>query len=204
MRNISLELTPLGARKLLGVPAAALAGQFVDLDAILGPAADAITERLWSTTDWQVCWSVLDQALGSLASRAADRNRGDRWARQAWHRIVGSGGTVRIGALAAESGYGHRQLRDKFVREYGITPKQAARILRFERSSELVKRFGRVGRGGTAPTTSMAEIAARCGYFDQAHMIRDWHELAGCAPTAWLRSESLPFVQGGDDGENSN
>ncbi|WP_152362514.1 helix-turn-helix domain-containing protein [Microlunatus speluncae] len=198
MRNISLELTPLGARKLLGVPAAELAGQTIDLDAVLGDVAAAITERLAMATTWGACCAVLDQALGALATRASDWRLVDYCAQRNWHRILASGGKVQIGDLAAESGYSHRNLREKFVREYGISPKQAARIVRFERSSELVKSLGRTNRHTTSPRPSLSEIAARSGYYDQAHMTRDWHDLAGCAPSAWLRSEDLPFVQDTD------
>ncbi|NYE74256.1 helix-turn-helix domain-containing protein [Microlunatus parietis] len=200
MRNVSLELTPRGARKLLGVPAAELAGQFVDLDALLGKGAAELTERLASATDWAACWSVLDDSLSSLASRASDRIREDADAQHTWHRILASGGTVRIGDLATESGYSHRQLRDKFLREYGLSPKQAARIVRFERSAELVKTLGRTKHHPMAPTPSLSEIAAWCGYYDQAHMTRDWNDLAGCPPSEWLRSENLPFVQDSDGG----
>ena len=40
----------------------------------------------------------------------------------------------------------------------------------------------------------LAEVAARCGYSDQAHLSREWLALSGCSPTTWLREE-FPFVQ---------
>ncbi|MFC7622478.1 helix-turn-helix domain-containing protein [Microlunatus sp. GCM10028923] len=195
MRNVSLELTPLGARRLLGVPAAELAGHIVDLDAVLGTAAGTITERLALAINWEACWVVLDQTLGKLAARDPDHGAADRPAERTWHRILTAGGAVQIGALATESGYSHRQLRDQFVREYGISPKQAARIIRFERSSELIKNLGRARHHRPGPGMTLSQIAARCGYYDQAHLTRDWNQLAGCAPSTWLRSEDLPFVQ---------
>ncbi|MFD4367854.1 helix-turn-helix domain-containing protein [Rhodococcus sp. NPDC058521] len=41
----------------------------------------------------------------------------------------------------------------------------------------------------------MSEIAGMCGYYDQAHMARDWRELAGMPPSEWRRSENFTFVQ---------
>jgi AraC-like DNA-binding protein len=43
----------------------------------------------------------------------------------------------------------------------------------------------------------LAEVAVRCGYYDQAHFTREWRDLAGCSPTAWL-AEELPSVQDTD------
>ena len=62
--------------------------------------------------------------------------------------------------------------------------------LRFERSKHLFTRPDH-------PT--LATIAAECGYADQAHMARDWRELAGCSPTEWLATEVLPFLQDAAD-----
>jgi AraC-like DNA-binding protein len=59
------------------------------------------------------------------------------------------------------------------------------RVLRFDRARRLL---GRVDRPG------LADVAATCGYYDQAHLTREWNELAGCTPTTWM-SEELPSVQ---------
>jgi AraC-like DNA-binding protein len=69
--------------------------------------------------------------------------------------------------------------------ELGVTPKTAARILRFDRA----RRCLRSGR-----TTSLAETAVTCGYYDQAHMTNDWRQLGGCTPGEWM-AEELPFLQ---------
>jgi AraC-like DNA-binding protein len=119
----------------------------------------------------------------------------DRATSSAWHRIVESGGSVRIGDLAHETGYSRRHLTQRFAREYGLTPKQAARVVRFERSWRLLRRLERSRRQSRGDRPSLAEAAAACGYYDQAHLAREWNDLAGCPPSAWLAGEELPFVQ---------
>jgi AraC-like DNA-binding protein len=68
--------------------------------------------------------------------------------------------------------------------EIGVSPKTAARILRFEHACKLINR----------ERPSLAHVAAACGFHDQPHMTREWNLLAGCTPRAWI-SQELPFFQ---------
>jgi AraC-like DNA-binding protein len=80
-------------------------------------------------------------------------------------------------------GWSGRHLTDRFTDEYGIGPKQAARIERFQRARTLLAGDDPVGY-----------VAAASGYADQAHLTREFRALGGCTPTQWRR-ESLAFVQ---------
>jgi AraC-like DNA-binding protein len=37
-------------------------------------------------------------------------------------------------------------------------------------------------------------VALAAGYYDHAHMLREWRRMAGCRPGEWL-AEELPSVQ---------
>lgn len=89
--------------------------------------------------------------------------------------------------VADEVGYSRRHLTTLVRDECGLAPKQLQRIGRFQASRAMV---------GRRP---LAEVAARCGYADQAHLSREWGALAGCTPTTWLREE-FPFVQDVEQG----
>ncbi|MQA13464.1 MAG: helix-turn-helix domain-containing protein [Pseudonocardiaceae bacterium] len=180
--GIQLALTPLGARALLGLPAGELAATVVDLDTLLGAVAGELVERVRTATTWTDRFLQLD---GVLARLAHDRGQPDPELAWAWRRLADSRGAVGIGGLAAEVGWSRRHLGERFRREYGLTPKAAARVMRFETAHRML-------RAPEAP--GLAELAVRCGYYDQAHLTREWRELAGCSPTTWL-AEELPSVQ---------
>jgi AraC-like DNA-binding protein len=105
-----------------------------------------------------------------------------------------SRGTVPIADLARETGWTPRHLGTRFRNEFGLTPKAAARVVRFDRARRLLQR--RVEAGG-AP--ALADLAAAGGYYDQAHLAREFRELAGCAPSRWL-AEEFRNVQAGPPG----
>ncbi|GGM29030.1 hypothetical protein GCM10012279_54650 [Micromonospora yangpuensis] len=80
-------------------------------------------------------------------------------------------------ATAAEVGLGPRLLRRRCQAWFGYGPKTLARILRMRRALALA----RCG-------TPLAEVAARSGYADQAHLTRDVRDLAGLPPQALLNT----------------
>lgn len=180
--GIQLDLTPRGARCLLGMPAAELASEAVPLTDVFA-AADELYERLAEAADWGERFGILDEIL---TRHAIDHE--PTVVDIAWNRIVQSSGNSRVEDIAAQVGWGRRNLRDRFGREYGFTPKEVARMSRFARATRLLQQPGR----------TFGDVAATCGYSDQSHMTRDWHEFAGCTPSEWLATEDLPFVQ--DDG----
>ncbi|MPZ67297.1 MAG: helix-turn-helix domain-containing protein [Pseudonocardiaceae bacterium] len=94
-------------------------------------------------------------------------------------------GWLRAAARPSRAPWSRRHLGERFRREYGLTPKQIARVMRFRDGEPAAARHRPSG---------LAELAARCGYYDQAHLTREWREFAGCPPTTWL-AEELPSVQ---------
>lgn len=181
--GVQLALTPAGARHLLGLPAGELRATVVDLADLLGPDVAEIAERMALAPAWPDRFAVLDDVLSRRANQETAVDDRLAWA---WRRIVGSGGTARIGDVAADAGWSRRHLGGRFFREYGLTPKDAARVARFHRSRRLVQRPGR---------PRLAAVAAACGFYDQAHLAREWNDLAGCPPSQWLATEQFPSVQ---------
>jgi AraC-like DNA-binding protein len=95
-----------------------------------------------------------------------------------------TGGQLSTAGLADQVGWSSRHLGNRFTAEIGLTPKVAARVVRFDRAR---RRLGE--RAGSGLASSLADLAADCGYFDQAHLAREFRDLAGCSPTQWIAEE---------------
>ena len=88
----------------------------------------------------------------------------------AWRRLLATGGTVQVGALAGAVGWSRRHLGERFRAELGLAPKAAAMVLRFERARRLLERPGRPG---------LAEVAVACGYSRARGAARQLAPVAG-------------------------
>jgi AraC-like DNA-binding protein len=221
--GIQLGLTPLGARVLLGLPAGDLAALDLEGDEVLGRFAAELQERVRVAGTWADRFAVLD---GLLAARAGltgavltgavppgpprpnswpapfPRHTGPMDARHliapevthAWRTLLATGGAMSVADLAQETGWSARHLDSRFRAEIGLTPKAAARVIRFDRARRMLMR--RVSQG--APP-ALADLAAAGGYYDQAHLAREFRGLAGCPPSSWL-AEEFRNVQAGVQG----
>lgn len=88
------------------------------------------------------------------------------------------GGSVRVEDLCRRTGLGARQFRRRCVEECGVGPKRLARLGRFRRASRQIARESR---------PQWASMAVECGYYDQAHFIREFEQFSGLTPREyWL------------------
>jgi AraC-like DNA-binding protein len=172
---MQVDLSPLGARRLLGVPLDGLAGRVVELDAVLGAWSDRLAERLHDAPSWTRRFELLE---GALLERVASAPSPGRLVAAAWDRIATSGGTLGIAELARSLDCSRKHLNELFRREVGLPAKTVARLVRFE---------GAVAALASGKVVSLAGLAAECGYYDQSHLNRDFLDFAGECPTRLLR-----------------
>jgi AraC-like DNA-binding protein len=191
--GIQVNLTPLGARRLLGLPMAQLARQVIALQDVLGALGPRLAERLRELPAWEPRFALVDAAL---LTRLRDAAPVAPELERAWARLRASDGAISIATLADEVGWSRRHLAARFRDGVGLPPKAVARVMRFERVTRALRT-----RGGGA----LADIAYECGYADQAHLNRDFRAFAGTTPTdyaarllpggAGVTAEGFPNVQ---------
>ena len=192
-RGVQVDLTPLGAFMLFGLPMRELANRAVELEDVLGPEGARLPERLHEASGWPARFAILDALLVDRFALARPASPDVAWA---WRRLQEADGRLRVSELAEELRCSRRHLTTRFSEQVGLPPKTLARLLRFGRAARLLGAGSSSHqRGGAAGApSSLAEIALECGYYDQAHLNRDFREFAGLTPTA-LEAMLLP-----DDG----
>lgn len=195
-RGIQLAVHPLASRALFGVPASDLADVLEGLD-VLGPDAERLRQRLAETTGWHAQFGIVQRFLRDrIERRSRERVRpevAEAWRWLAWHRGNGS-----MAGLAQHVALSPRQLSTLFAREIGASPKQVGRLMRFDHAKQ------RIGRAALEHRPlDLTAVALACGYYDHAHLDRDFGQYVGTSPTAWLAEERRNIQarghQGGED-----
>lgn len=170
---VQVNFTPLGARRFFRLPMSDLADSMVVLDDVLGSEGMALREQLGNAPDWSTRFDLAEAFVTARLANAAETPLEVAWA---YDRIITSGGRTRIASIAERLGWSRKHLAEKFTDATGIGPKALSRIVRFNRALGLSRQ----------QTVDWADIAADCGYADQAHLVREFRDLAGETPTALL------------------
>jgi AraC-like DNA-binding protein len=181
--GIQVNLTPTAARALFAMPLSELAGQVIALDDLLAPAERDILAQVREAEHWEQRFDLVDRLL---VRRWLRSDRADAALHSALRMMMHAPERVRIGELAHAFGCSHRKLIERFEDHVGLTPKLVLRLARFERAIALLRQGSRL---------KLAELAAAVGYYDEAHLARDFREFASSTPgetRADIASTGLP------------
>ncbi len=152
---------------------ATLTGRWVALDELRGGALAALPAALAEARGVEAQRAVLDAMLRALAGAAPPV---DALAGEAVRAIRASHGAAGIEPLARRLGVSTRTLQRRFAAATALTPKQLARIVRFQR----------VFAAWRDDPASLSRVAVESGYFDQSHLVRDFRDFAGAPPAGFL------------------
>jgi AraC-like DNA-binding protein len=176
VRALRAELYPWAARHLFG-------WSYPDpaLDLLAGAAgsaaagtARAIRAALAACDDETALGLLNDWLLDLLVQSSWAPGAGVRAAVQLYH----SGGQQRVTELAGELDVSVRTLERQFIQEVGIGAKTLARLIRFETAHNALV---------YNPQTPLAALASDLGFFDQAHLTREFRALGGMTPGTFAR-----------------
>jgi AraC-like DNA-binding protein len=175
-QGIQMNLTPLGARRLFGLPMSELRGLVVSSRDLMPTRYRSLSEQIAELRDWDARFDLVEEMLEERMARCVLDTGVVAWAVR---RIEESAGAVDMRTLARELGYSRKHVIALFHDQVGVPPKLLARLVRFDRLARHIRQ----GRPGT-----WADLALDFGYYDQAHLdqahlVREVKEFTGFTPT---------------------
>ncbi|WP_240809729.1 AraC family transcriptional regulator [Actinomadura sp. WMMA1423] len=180
---LQIRLGPVAAAAVLGAPAE-LTGSVAPFEDVWGRDAAGVEDRLRAAATWDERFAIAAEVLGR---RLGSGPPVDPEVAHIWRRTLTGRGRVRVEGLADEVGWSRKRLWARFRAQVGLTPKRAARLVRFDHAAHLLA-------AGRAP----AGVAAESGYADQSHLHREVRTFTGLTPAGvaaapWLAIDDIAW-----------
>ena len=175
---VGIHFAPGGAATLLGVPASEFENSRVGLDSLGGWVAFELGARLAEAPTARTRLRLVESALLARFERIRPPHPAVAYALA---ELAHDPAPRSIGAIAAGAGLSSRRFSEVFSAQVGLSPKLFARVRRFQRVLELAHARSK---------PDWMQLAIGCGYYDQAHLARDFGEFAAISPNASLALRS--------------
>lgn len=175
---VAIRFEPFGAYALFGNHQSEPADHILDAESL---SATWLSRAIRSAESAATANDALAILEGALVKQLDERRTPtvDQRVITATQSLMQSHGTISVDAAAARAGTSARHLERLFQQQIGTSPKRFARVLRLQAAASSI---------ADTPSPAYADISADTGYFDQAHMIREFVTLAGTTPGEFRRS----------------
>lgn len=179
---LSVQFFPQSAGLFFDIPINELADETLDLRFIAGHEADELEDKLCYCDDVDRKVELIEQFL---TGRLSDRNLYDHGRIAHNIQLLNSfNGQITVDELAADACLSRKQHERVFKKMVGLSPKQFLKVVRFQYTLLAHQQYG---------NESLTELAYRCGYYDQSHMISDFRELSGITPGQYFNDCETPY-----------
>lgn len=184
---MGLHFKPGGSLPFFSLPAVELHNQVVSLEELWNcratelrdlPEAAALRYRLLEAPTVETRFLVLERFLLSLMVKPPKQHPAVDFALRKFRQSP----TPTVNSVIDQIGLSARHFGQLFRNEVGLTPKLFCRIQRLQQALYLLAGKQHI---------DWMDFALKCGYFDQAHFIHDFHAFAGCSPTTYLKQRGL-------------
>ena len=181
---IGIHFRPGGVFPFFRMPADELLNLHISLDDLWGHDARLLRERMLEAPTPKAKFAVLEQILLEQAFTPLDRHPVVHFALS---QFGDHGRVPTVAEVSDQIGMSSRHFIRLFSHEVGLTPKLFCRVRRFQQVLKLVH---------SLTDCDWADVAAGCGYFDQAHFIHDFKSISGIIPSSYmaLKTEHLNHV----------
>lgn len=175
--NLLVILKPGGLYRLLGIPLIQLVDCYYDARLVVGKEIDQVTEQLMNASTSLEKNSIIQNYLLQNLTKLKPSLPIDF----AMLQLVLSKGEISMDRLASQSCLSVRQLERQSLKRIGLPPKYFSRMIRFSEAYKFKERN---------PQSCWTDIVYRFGYYDQMHLIKDFHHFTGINPSK-LKEENI-------------
>jgi AraC-like DNA-binding protein len=181
---VGIRFRPGGAYPFFRFPISELSESVTELDLIWGSLVNEIREQLLSIESHEEKLSTLEAFLLAQAHRSLEANRLISFAVL---QLQNSPQFLAIRDLASMIGITQKHLISQFEKVVGLRPKSFARVCKFQKVVNMIEQEQQI---------EWSAIAYDCGYYDQAHFIKEFQTFSGLNPSAYLaqRGEYVNFI----------
>lgn len=170
IKAIRVDFKPGGLYRVLRIPMHELYDAGFNAVEILGQQMEQLNEQILNASNLDAAKNYVEDFLLTKRNKLVTSLPFD----EAMFELMKSEGNLSIEKAASIACLSLRQFERKCKERIGMAPKSFARISRFSKAYRLRE---------SNPNLSWTSIAHLSGFFDQMHMIRDFKEFAGVAPT---------------------
>lgn len=168
-----------GLHRILNTPASELNNKIIPLADLFGAAGITLQRDIAATGELSEKINYMEDFVRKIANR--HQSAGDPLVTTALDFIQRHKGVIPIHHLTGIIGCHPRQLERKFNTAIGISPKDLCNIVR-------VHSFIKLLQSDTKP--NLTGYAYESGYYDQAHLIREFRKITGLTPSQYLRNST--------------
>ncbi|TDF94797.1 helix-turn-helix domain-containing protein [Paenibacillus piri] len=163
---IGVHFKPGGLRPFVKEPLREFLNRHIPLDLIWGSKAGELYEELLGTDVPEAMFRILEKWLLSSVHGSMEYDQAVQYALDQLQ-------CKPVAEVIEQTGFSHRRFNQIFKEEMGMTPKRLQRIYRFQEALNLMNDDG---------AWTWTDVAFACGYYDQAHFIKDFQSFSGINP----------------------
>lgn len=176
-RVLGIRFKPGGLRPFLAHPLSRLADRTMPVDELLGIDGAEAEQRVLGQQSDEAMVAAAEALLGARLPAQDERAQ---LAAQAVQAAAAEHGPVSLTALSEQLGMEERTLQRLFSNYVGVSPKWVIQRFRLQEAAwQLAK----------PEPADLAALAARLGFFDQAHFTRSFSKLVGRSPLEYWKSQ---------------
>jgi AraC-like DNA-binding protein len=177
---LGVRFKPGGLRPFLPHPLSRLADRTMPVDEVLGVAGAEAERRVLGGGSGRSDADMVAAAEALLAAALPPVDERALLAQQAVEAAAAANGPVSVAALSAQLGIEERTLQRLFSNYVGVSPKWVIQRFRLQEAAWQL---------GQTAAPDLAGLAARLGFFDQAHFTRSFTQLVGQPPLEYWKSQ---------------